>query len=334
MDGGGALWQGFDFAWRAAPHRLNHIASVLRDVHADATGVQGTHAVRFSVGRVPDRGLATTLVTPVRADGAVWVEGTAVVELCAELGRAVSRVGAPVEVPLPPGLRPRPEDVAVLLRGFDLACTSHPAGVHPEGFGVRLTNVAVSGDTLQFTPRLFVAAGNSPDVITSSKGAYAYRFTLPYAVLAGPPGALRATPATEHLHRHARGPTAPGTIDVLGVPAFSHAAFGVRGFAWRLVHRARSGRNARFLRRLRVEVGGLTYDPASGAASGRTHLEFSNRGLIAYGCDVSHRLWPVLVQLRGAVGPQQRLDAAIPTGIGAGSHVETPFACATSPQLR
>lgn len=336
-----ALWQGFDYRWRATPHRLNEMSSLLRGLEYERGELRGEQLSRFSVGKVPDQGLAVSFATPLWAPGMQWIEGRVEAVLAAAIGVPAAWEGPPVRLRLP-GRVQRAEEVGLVLRGFELSCTSHAAGVHPRGFGLELARLEVEEGWLSFCPRAFVAASNSPDRFTADRGVYRYRLGIPYAVLLAP-GRLHCTRAAvlEHTYGHPRQGLVMGQpraglaprLELQGVPErFEAAAIGLHGLAWSLGERqpgvqAWSQRQGRFLRRLRSSVHDMRYDPATGRAEARIAARFSNRGTLSYGTAVEHQLWPTLIQLQGGwVGEARRLEARLPTGIGAGAERRQRFA--------
>lgn len=318
-NGGAVVWQGFDFEWLRTPHRLNAIGSTVVGAWDMATGVlSGSHRARFSVGRVPDQGVARTWLTGIRSPSLLFWDGEAVAHLEADIGHPASARGDRVEVALPPGLR-----ATVILRGFELLCRSCPVGLHTQGFGVSLSEVARTPRGLSFVPETFVHASNSPDPITSGRGGYAYDVHVHYTVIAGPEDQVAFdehpddTPL-RHRHTHRRGGP-PLEVVHRALDPLERSVLAIRGFRWQQLHRGRWGRDGRFVRRLQAFLPQV--ERADGELRCRPQLHFSNRGAIAYAVDAEHHLWTTLIRHRDDRPhlPHERLEVHLPTGIGEGA---------------
>ena len=312
------LWQGFDCRWLSAPHRLNHITSA---VDTKDTADQATLRTRFTVGRVPDRGTLTTRVAGLHAPGVAFIDGEVRAILLATAGQVALFEGAPITVPLPTG----PDTVAtIVLRGFEIGCTSSPVGLHAQGFGVQLADAKVVGSALRFVPRMFVHATPSPDLLTGWRGVYSYEMVAPYTVIYGAAERLAVhAPGspTASAHRKHRRPTShSGTISGHGGDRFAFGATAIHGFSWSLGHRGRFGRDGRFLRHLATWIDASEYDAARGAMDITSRLAFSNKGLLTYGVQARQRLWTTVLQVcDGATRPSQAVTTKIATGLGDGA---------------
>jgi hypothetical protein len=302
-----AIWQGFDFNWDHAPHRLNGLSSRIVD------GDRVEHV--FTVGRVPDRGRARTWVTQVDAEGLRSVEGSSVVTATSLLGRRAVSHALPVRVPLP-DLQP----ATAVLQGFAIRCLSSHVGLHTRGFGVRLADVRVHRGGLVFRPEAWVHAANSPDPLTSGGGLYSYE--LAWTVLSGSEQHVGFQTERPFVHRH-RGESG-AALGVLRDSHLDHAVLGVQGFEVEQRFTGRFGRDGRFIRRVQTGVDDLSRDDER--AEYRPHLHFSNRGVITYPIDVEHRLWTALIGFRDGETRRQRLETPISTGIGAGGRGEVKLA--------
>ncbi|MBT3221489.1 MAG: hypothetical protein HN348_20600 [Proteobacteria bacterium] len=322
--GGSAIWQGFDFHWKRAPHRLNHLESYLDRLSVDESRISGTSHSRFSVGRVPDSGRVRTFVTAMRSPEIHFVEGE--VEALAE-----GMVGEPVEVDGPQVCVPLKDDVAhasVILRGFRLACTTSHVGVHPYGLGVSLNDINHRDNCLEFRPRFFVAADRSPDWFTRWKGLYAFKVTACFTVLTAPAGQMSTGGEKCTVIRHDSKSKGQGKVEHFGQSqTFNRAIVGIQGFRFTLNPWGRIAHNGRFVRRLQAYLHDLDYDTQTGRAECGTRLWFSNRGLITHGIDVEHRLWTNLIQYNDSTPTveSQVVEKAVKTGMGKGALASADF---------
>lgn len=319
-----ALWHGFDCRWVSAPHRLNHITSAIDP----SEGTRGTLRTRFTVGRVPDRGSITTRVAGLHAPGVSFVDGQARATLFATAGQVALYEGRPLSVPLPEG---RDTVATVILRGFEIACTTSHVGLHAQGFGVQLAHAQVVDGALRFTPRMFVHATPSPDLLTGWRGVYGYEMAAPYTVVYGPSSQLavhRTGRPTASAHRRHRRPTThQGTVSGHGGRRFRFGATAIHGFSWSLGHRGRFGRDGRFIRHLATWIDTAAYDADHGATAIKSYLAFSNKGWVTYGVEARQRLWTTVLQLRdGAYIPSHSMTTKIATGLGDGASEVRGFA--------
>jgi len=318
-NGGTGIWQGFDFEWAKTSHRVHWLASWIDDLEGDASGVRGSCASRFSVGRVPDAGVARTYVGGIRAKNLRFQEGSASVALGATNGVASEVDGARVEICADGA-------ATVVLRGFRLSCTSHEAGIHPQGFGVQLRNIDPQIGGLSFTPRFYVHATNSPDIVTGWKGEYQFEFEAMYTVVSGPSEAVafeipcqeKACAEVAHVRRER--PTSRARLWGRS-RQFNHGIVGLRGFRWEQHHRSWWDRNGRFLRRFEAHTGDQVYDPESGALEFEPRMNFSNNGMVPYPVHAQHRMWTTLIQYADDRPRLQRQEVAhkISSGIGEGA---------------
>jgi len=324
-NGGTGVWQGFDFVWSSTPHRVHRLGSWLDDLHGDDQGLRGRCETRFSVGRVPDSGTTRTHVGGIRSRHLRFSEGSASVSLGAENGEAAEVDGERIEVGL---------DGAgtVILRGFELTCTSHEMGIHPQGFGIQLRQIRVRDGRVGFTPRFYVHAANSPDFVTGWSGAYRFTFEAKYTVICGPPEEVRFglpcddAACSEVGHRRRERPV--GTGQIAGERGrYRRANLGLRGFRWEQQHQSWGGRNGRFLRRLESHLGARRYDPEQGVMAFEPRMNFSNDGLIPYPVRARHQMWCTLIQHRDERPELPRLEIAhdIRTGVGAGAEGRSVF---------
>ncbi|MCO4747495.1 MAG: hypothetical protein KC912_22025 [Proteobacteria bacterium] len=305
---GVAIWQGFDFHWDHAPHRLNGLTSKIVEDRVEHV---------FTVGRVPDRGLARTWVTRVDAEGLRSVHGSSTVTATSLLGRRATSDALPVRVPLPDA-----EGATVVLQGFSIRCLSSSVGLHTRGFGVRLSDPRVHRGGLVFRPEAWVHAANSPDLLTSGGGIYSYEVELAWTVLSGTADKVSFERGRPVVHRHrGRSSEIAGELRDSGL---EHAVLGVQGFAVDQRFSGRFGRDGRFIRRVQTGVDDLSRGERR--ARYRPHLHFSNRGVITYPIDVEHRLWTTLVGFRDGEARRQRVETPISTGIGAGGRGEVKLA--------
>jgi len=324
-NGGTGVWQGFDFAWSRTPHRVHRLGSWLDDLHGDELGVRGRCETRFSVGRVPDSGVARTHIGGIRSRALRFREGSVSVSLGASNGEAAEIDGARVEVEID-------GDATAILRGFELTCTSHETGIHPQGFGVQLRRIASHDGVLSFTPRFYVHAANSPDIVTGWRGDFQFSFEARYTVLSGRPDAVsfelpcddRACAEIGHGRRER--PVSAGRI--AGQPErYRHGVLGLRGFRWEQQHQSWRGRNGRFLRRLEAHMGERRYDPHGGVMDFKPRMSFSNDGLIPYPVRAQHRMWCTLIQYRDdrpRLAPQE-IAHTITSGVGDGAEGRSVF---------
>jgi len=322
------LWQGFDFAWLRAPHRLNHLASLI-DASWDPVqaALAGEYEARFTVGRVPDRGTARTFLTGLHTTALAATSGTATLEAHGEIGRPATVRGDPIAVPLPPG-----RGGTVLLQGFDLRCTSNTVGLHTRGFGFRLVEVPGEDGTITFVPELFVHPANSPDLVTHGFGAWTYRARVDWTVLAGDAASAAfvadpdRAPRVRHHHRNSRQPHRPGPIVIPPHPLLARSALAISGFSWTQRHAGRFGRAGRFLRRLEIGLADQHRHP-DGTLEVAPHLWFSNAGPLRYPLEVDHALWTSLIRWRYDVPPLPftTVEAQLPTGQGDGGVARTPW---------
>lgn len=301
-----ALWQGFDFSWDRAAHRLNALASRIDGdtVHHE-----------FTVGRVPDSGVARTWVTHVDADGLATHHGRSTVTVTAVLGRRATAEATEVCIPLPDG-----HTGSAVLSGFSLRCASCHVGLHTRGFGIGLASVELRKGTLRFRPQAWVHAANSPDPITTGGGVYSYDVDLEWTALSGSPDHVAFQTQSAILHTH-RGSASTTDQELRDTP-MRHAVLGVRGLAIEQRWRGRWGRDGRFVRHLQSGVDDLI---RATRARFRPHLHFSNRGVITYPIDVEHRLWTTLVGFQSGESKRERVESRIATGIGAGGRAQAPL---------
>ncbi|TNE88901.1 MAG: hypothetical protein EP330_12880 [Deltaproteobacteria bacterium] len=291
-----SVWQGFDFSWDNAPHRLNELTSVTE-------GDQVRHA--FTVGRVPDTGLARSWVTRLAADGVRAIDGCSRVELHAPLGERAAGGTGVVRVPVVGA-------ATAILRGFSLKCESCDVGLHTRGFGIDLEDLRVRDGFLEFSPTAWVHAANSPDPITTGRGDYAYSIELEWSVLSGAPDAVSFAEATPVVHRHRGRPS--DLVGELADPGTDHAVLGVRGLSVSQEYRGRWGRDGRFLRRVQAGVDDVDHR----AGRFRPHLHFTNKGWITYPVQVEQRLHTTLIGFSSGEAKRQRVETRIRTGIGDG----------------
>ena len=318
-NGGTGIWQGFDFEWSKTSHRVHRLASWLDDLEGDEAGVRGSCASRFSVGRVPDAGVARTYVGGIRSRHLRFREGSAAIELGATNGEAAELDGERVEVAAGGA-------ATVVLRGFRLRCTSHDAGIHPQGFGVQLRDISREAGSLSFTPRFYVHATNSPDFVTGWKGQYHSKFEALYTVVSGPSEAVSfAIPCNEQpcaAVAHVRRDRLEAEASVAGHSRlFSHGTVGLRGFRWEQKHRSRWDRNGRFMRRFEAHTGHQDYDADTGVARFKPRMFFSNDGMIPYPVRAEHKMWTTLIQYSDDRPRLDRREVAhqIKSGVGEGA---------------
>ncbi len=319
-NGGTGVWQGFDFEWAKTPHRVHRLASWIDDLEAEDGNISGSCASHFSVGRVPDAGVARTYIGGVRGHQMRFREGSSSVSLGAYNGEAARVDGERVEVQVE-------GEATAILRGFRLSCTSHESGIHPQGFGVRLCEIENGEEgCLSFTPSFYVHAANSPDIVTGWKGEYHFEFEAMYSVLYGPSDevAFRVpcnnSVCAEVGHKRKQRPEAPARIN--GHPErFNHGALAMRGFCWEQQHRSWGNRNGRFMRRFEAHLGDQDYNSRSGTVDFKPRMNFSNDGLIPYPVRAQHQMWTTLIQYNdGRPGLEQHeAKHGIPTGIGEGA---------------
>lgn len=324
---GSVFWQGFAFTWQRTPHRLNHLGNWLEGLSHDGGGPKGRAVSRLTVGRVPDTGIVRTYLAGLACADVRFVDGTVELEIGAAVGEAALRDGPRVDLPLD-GADPR--TATVVLRGFDLVCTSHTAGVHMQGLGARLKDIRCADGTLSFVPELFLQANNSPDPLTTWRGGFSYRMSLHYtAVLPAP----RAAACTLSPHDRAcveidHGKRPPGLLPrvVQGQEGFDSGVLGLRGFRFDQLHRGRWARDGRYLRQFHVQIRDPVYDPRSGRLLWHPHAWFSNAGVVAYPVRVAHRLWTTLLQFRGPCEARHHVvEHQFGTGLS-GQTQERPFA--------
>lgn len=323
---GTAIWQGFEVTWLRTPHRLNRLGSWLEDIEHDEAGTRGTARARLTVGRVPDRGRARTWVAAFSAPDVCFVDAELEVELGAGVGREALHRGGPVTHPL---MGAAPGASTVVLRGFELACTSHPAGVHTQGLGMRIAELRIGRGALSFVPEILVHANNSPDPLTTWSGEYRYRVRMFYTVILGAPGALVASPRHDDeacasiAHASERPPLLSRRTQ--GRPGFENGVTALRGFWFQ--QRGREGwrRDGRYLRQLEARVEDRAYDPNDGSIAWHPRCWFSNSGLVRYPVRAEHHLWTTLLQFRD---PARVRRETIEQGVGwrGGDELATRFA--------
>ena len=322
--GGSAIWQGFDFHWKRAPHRLNHLESYLEGLTVDKGAIGGTSRTRFSVGRVPDSGLVRTFVAGIRSPAIEFAEGE--VEALAEgmVGEAVEVDGPRVCVPLKDSVA----HATVILRGFRLGCTTSAVGVHPYGLGVSLVDISHRDHCLEFLPRFYVAADRSPDWFTRWKGLYAFKVTACFTVLTAPEGQMSMSGEKCSVVRHDSKSRGEVVVEHLGrSQSFNRAFVGIRGFRWTLNRWGRVAHNGRFIRQFQAFVHNLDYDAHTGRAEFAMRLWLSNRGLITHGIDVEHQLCTSLIQYHDSQPPIEStiVEKRVKSGIGKGALASAQF---------
>lgn len=296
---GTAVWQGFEFTWLRTPHRLNRLGSWLDELEHDSEGTRGTARACLTVGRVPDRGRARTWLAAFSAPDVRFVDGELELELAARVGEEALQRGELVRHALDGAA---PEASTVILRGFELVCTSHPAGVHAQGLGMRLGGLRAGGGWVSFVPEFLVHANNSPDPLTTWSGEYRYRVRMLYTVVLGAPGALAASVPRNDTAcvalDHGRERPALGPFEARGRPGFENGVIALRGFWFQQRHQGGSKRDGRYLRQLEARVEERSYDPRRGCAEWHPHCWFSNAGMVSYPVRAEHRLWTTLLQFR------------------------------------
>jgi hypothetical protein len=322
---GTGLWQGFDFSWANTPHRVHRLGSWLDGVTEGDGPIRGRCESRFSVGRVPDAGLVKTHVRGIRSRALRFQEGSVTAVLGATNGEAAELDGERINISVH-------GDATVVLRGFQLVCTSHDRGIHPQGFGVHLRRIVAGEGVLSFTPHFFVHAANSPDVVTGWRGDFRFEVEAMYTVVSGCRGevafghASAAEACATIDHRRRERPVA--TARVAGHPGrYPHGVLGLRGFRWEQRHASWQGRNGRFLRRLEAHLGDRNYDPADGMMAFHPRMNFSNDGLIPYPVRARHQLWSTLIQYRDDRPGLAPVEIAhrIATGVGVGAEGRSLF---------
>jgi len=297
---GTAVWQGFELTWLRTPHRLNRLGSWIDDIEHDEGGTRGTTRASLTVGRVPDRGRARTWVAAFSSPDLRFVDGEIEVELAARVGEPALYRGERVLHPLAGAA---PEASTVILRGFELGCTSHAAGVHAQGLGMRLDRVRTHGGCVSFVPEILVHANNSPDPLTTWSGEYRYRARMLYTVVLGAPGALapcaRRDDAPCVALDHAKERPALVPRHTRGRAGFENAVVALRGFWFEQRYCGGWQRDGRYLRQLAARVEDRAYDPHQGQAEWHPHCWFSNAGMVSYPVRAEHRLWTTLLQFHG-----------------------------------
>lgn len=308
-----AMWQGFDFAWQRTPHRLNQLGSWVEETP------EGAHAAaRLTLGRVPDRGRARVHVAELSAPGIRGRSGDVRVRLAGSPGEGMTVRSAPVAVPLGGA---DPSSSTVVLRGFELCCRSHPAGVHIQGFGLRVDDIRAEDHTLTFVAELYLRANHSPDPLTRWRGDVVFDARLFYTALLADRGALAPRrPATRPCatvrHDHRMPP--PTSQEVMGDPRFRGGALALRGFRFEQLHQGRWRRDGRYLRRFHLWLGAPAWDGSTARMRWAPMAWFSNAGMVAYPLHAEHRLWTTLIQTRDPVALRRRVvEFGVRTGLEA-----------------
>lgn len=323
---GTAVWQGFEVTWLRTPHRLNHLGSWLDDIEHDEEGTRGTARARLTVGRVPDRGRARTWVAAFTAPDVRFVDAELEVELAAGVGQEALHRGERVAHPL---LGAAPEASTVILRGFELVCTSHGAGVHAQGLGMRITDVRARSGAVSFVPEILVHGNNSPDPLTTWSGEYRFRARMLYTVVLGAPGALvpsrRGDDEACAALAHANERPALLPRETRGRPGFENGVTALRGFWFQQRWCGGWQRDGRYLRQLEARVEDRDYDPFEGRIAWHPHCWFSNSGMVSYPVRAEHRLWTTLLQFRDPAPVRREV---IEQGVGwrGGEELATRFA--------
>lgn len=292
------VWQGFDFSWDKAPHRLNELTSV-----TDGESVR--HA--FTVGRVPDTGTAKSWVTRLEADGVRATHGISTVLVRAELGDLAAGQSPRVRLPVQ-------GSGSAILRGFSLKCESCEVGLHTRGFGLDLEDMQLEDGHLSFTPTAWVHAANSPDLITGGRGSYSYALEIAWSALDAEDGAASFSSGDPIVHRHRGAPEE--VIGEMADASTPHAVLGLRGLAVRQSYSGRFRRDGRFIRRIQAGVDDL--ERFGERARYRPHLHFTNRGVITYPVEIEQRLHTTLIGFASGTSSRQRVQTRIRTGIGEG----------------
>lgn len=320
---GTALWQGFDLEWENTSHRLKNLGSNLDALSADDRGLTGVVRSRATVGKVPDRGAVRTRVGGIRSRNLHFVEGEATGSVEGWRGEKARFSGERVVVEVPGATV---EGATAVLRGFDLGCTSHSAGIHPQGISIGLTDLRVEDGAVSFAPRAWVKANVSPDLLTGWRKGFAFDVRVLYTVISDAEASIhhRAEPCARVEHR--RKERSEARVEHRGRGGYSHAAVGVRGFCWDQCHRGPFGRNGRFVRRLQAVVDRVDYDPETGSCAIEPRLWFSNDGMVPYPTRSEHRLWTTLIEYRDdrpALG-SLTIEQPVANGLEQGA-TETPF---------
>ena len=328
-NGGTAIWQGFDFEWSNTPHRLHNFGSWLVDLQTQNGQIQGACETSFTVGRVPDTGVAKTWIKPIRSPDLRFHEGAQTLEITAVIGQSAETIGTLIEVQLAPN-----QTGTAVLRGFHIRCVSHPMGLHPEGMGVRLTELSNEGQKVRFIPVFFFHATNSPDIVTTGSGPVVFTCEVLYTVVVAERETVKLTvpcnqnPCVTHQHRRGEVQKLSTTLQGVAQPSLNHGVIGVRGFVWRQQHPSYFQRNGRFIRRYQMHTGAMQYDAALGKSQIKPRLHFCNNGLIPYPIQAHHQLWTTLIQYRDerpALAARVE-EHAIKTGVGEGGLGRSRFA--------
>ncbi len=303
---GTVLWQGFDYGWNIAPHRLNQFGSLLDNftVAPDGT-VGGRYISNLSPGNVPDSADANTYVSSLDGPALHFTDQTVSQSVSGTTGNSATAVGPRVTVALP-----FPADTAVvataLIRGFDIQ--SAKGSMHTRGFGFRILNARTSRNVFSFDPEFFIFPDRSPDPLTSDPDDFDYSMSLLYSVVSAPQGQVHFTQGGQSST--ANTPKEPTRIQASligqGGTAFNRGAIGIRGIRWQIVD-APVQPKGRYLRRLLSFVNDITYDPSSGKAAFASNLWFTNEVLLAEGYVVQYECEQTLIQYSAPAVPVMKV---------------------------
>jgi hypothetical protein len=327
-----AVWQGFTFAWRNHNHRLAQLASILDSFQI--AGVPPGHLRFRNVAEMKegplggdDIGDAITFVTRITARDVNVVHGAATMNVngIVDTGPVV-KSGPAVSLTLPFSAGPTPV-ATVVLRGFRVACLSDPGAIPTRGFGLELTNIAVSGNKLTFTPRYTVHPDGSPSFPFMDGEDFTYKMTAFYTVLAAPAGKAAFHHDGPSVAQYAGPRLAPVERQESAVGPgngqFDQAVVGVRGVRWLLQNHAGTAEDGRHVRRLHAYVTNGSYVPATGAMSFVTHQWFDNSDIGEAGFNAVHELLPTLIQFNGGLQPAQAVLHSVIDAGGTGQALQT-----------
>ncbi len=281
----GVLLQGFGFRWKTRPHRINELGVELSGSKG-CLRIQGGSWADGQEGS--DQAELSLFTAQIASEGIQVIHGsTPWSTLTGTKGQPAAATESVTLSLTSLGLGSA-QQVAVLLRGFELdTSVTHEDGYTTRGFGVRIVDASVSGETLAFSAWMRLEAGAVPDRI-QNLASYGSKARVHYAVVGLSAGAV-SSKIVEYTLKYPAGvsPTQPHaseslqSVSIQGAPGYGLGIVGLAGFDFTLNPNV-SVWPGRYLREVAVRLHGFEYEVASGEMKLKCDGYFSNSGPVTW----------------------------------------------------